>query len=311
MIGVIDDDWAAPSLTGVVAKEGEPRDKLDIRLNKGTMLRGRVTVGSDNKPVASVGIGLDEVGPELPPEMSPGLGRRETLGRGAKTDADGSYAIRLGAGMYNIWGPIQRPWGKVTIKDEETIDKDIHVNRLDRMTLLKGTVRNEATDGKPVGGARVEMQIIMRGGVYKAVADDKGRFELERLNEKALLYSRNADGTRAALVAVGAEDVEVNPVLIPAGKLTGRILDVTGKPFAGVRIACGCFIPPESDLNMRIDLNVETDESGRFTISGVVPGTQCSFFASKGDKYSKQLKEVPSAPAESLDLGDLVFDLTP
>jgi hypothetical protein len=39
---------------------------------------------------------------------------------------------------------------------------------------------------------------------------------------------------------------------------------------------------------------------------------RCTFFAFKGShQYLPQLKEVPSAPAESLDLGDLVFDPKP
>ena len=284
---------------------------LDIQLSKGALLRGRVTVGSDNQPVARVSLGFSWEGPEIPPEMATWQGKHAMLGRGTKTDEDGRYAIHLRAGTYEISGPIQRHWGEVTIKGEGTIDKDIHVDRLDRSVLLKGIVRQDAYDGKPVGGAAVEVQTYLRGQRVPVVSDKNGGFELERLNEKALLYARNAEGTRAALIALGENDEEAKPVLIPAGRLTGRILDVTGKPFPGLRIACGCFIPPESDPNMRIELYAETDEAGRFTINGVVPGTRCTFFVSKGDKDSKQLKEVPSAPAESLDLGDLVFDVTP
>ena len=93
----------------------------------------------------------------------------------------------------------------------------------------------------------------------------------------------------------------MKPVLAPAGRLTGRIVDVAGKPAAGVTVECGLSLPGEKYPNTRFDLQAETDDAGRFTLAGVVPGTRCTFFASKGPKYSAQFKEVPSAPADSLD----------
>ena len=41
MIAVTDDQWAAPSKMGIVVKEGEPRDGLDFRLGKGTLIHGQ------------------------------------------------------------------------------------------------------------------------------------------------------------------------------------------------------------------------------------------------------------------------------
>ena len=180
MIAVTDKDWAAPSQTGVVVKEGEPREGLDFRLGKGTMLRGKVTVGPDDKPGAEVDIGVNEQGADIAPELGVKYEKRESLVRGVETDAEGHYAIRLGPGVYQFTGPGQQSWGEVTIKDEKTIDKDFHADRLERLVSLKGTVRNEATDGKPVGGAMVQVQAYISVR-FEAIADDKGRFELEAL----------------------------------------------------------------------------------------------------------------------------------
>ena len=46
MIGVLDATWAAPSLSNVVVREGQPRTGLDFALIKGTLIQGRVTEGT-------------------------------------------------------------------------------------------------------------------------------------------------------------------------------------------------------------------------------------------------------------------------
>ena len=47
MIGVTDDEWAAPSLAGIVVREGVARTGLDLTLERGSVVRGRVTFESD------------------------------------------------------------------------------------------------------------------------------------------------------------------------------------------------------------------------------------------------------------------------
>ena len=45
MIAVFDGEWAAPSRTGIVVRADEPRKDVDFRLDRGSVLRGKVTVG--------------------------------------------------------------------------------------------------------------------------------------------------------------------------------------------------------------------------------------------------------------------------
>ena len=73
IIAVTDDDWAAPSKTGIVVKEGEPRTGLDFRLSKGTLLRGKVTVEGANNPAVGQTIALIQKGNDLAsvPDRSP------------------------------------------------------------------------------------------------------------------------------------------------------------------------------------------------------------------------------------------------
>ncbi len=47
MIGVTDDEWAARGLAGIVVREGVARAGLDLSLERGGVVRGRVTIESD------------------------------------------------------------------------------------------------------------------------------------------------------------------------------------------------------------------------------------------------------------------------
>lgn len=105
MLAVFDDRHAARTLTGVVVREGQPRDGLDIDLIDGTLLHGRVTAGKDRTPVAGAIITLVQRGERLPNDLVGRFGENaESLPRWATTDADGRYRIRVGPGHYQLYG---------------------------------------------------------------------------------------------------------------------------------------------------------------------------------------------------------------
>jgi beta-lactamase regulating signal transducer with metallopeptidase domain len=306
IIAVTDEKWAAPSKTGVVVGEGTPREGLDFRLGKGTIVRGKATVGPDDKPAAKQTITLIELGSDLAPQANR-TEKTESLVRWAETGADGRYAIRVGPGRYQIMGPLHRNEEEVTVKEEKTIDKDFHLAHLSE--LLKGVVLAETADGKPVAGAilRGATSIFEGSSEFEAVADEKGRFELKRYPARTFLYARNSEGTLAALVTVGENDDTANVVLSASGKLTGRIVDKTGKPLVGVGILCGQVFGPENKPLARTDLFIQTDALGRFTLLGVLPGAACGIRVFD-DKNNPRFKLTPAAKAETLDLGDFVCD---
>jgi hypothetical protein len=66
---VEDKEWAAPSRLDVVVREGKPVEGVDFRLSGGTILRGTVTVGPDNRPAPEQFIRLDETGGAAPEEF--------------------------------------------------------------------------------------------------------------------------------------------------------------------------------------------------------------------------------------------------
>ena len=71
MIGVTDDEWAAPSLAGIVVREGVARAGLDLTLERGSVVRGRVTFEPDSKPAPGRTVRLVEQGPAIPAGLFP------------------------------------------------------------------------------------------------------------------------------------------------------------------------------------------------------------------------------------------------
>ncbi len=160
MVAVIDPSWAARSQTGIVVRrEGETRDVPDLKLVKGTLLRGRVTLGPENEPVPGSWIGLTEKGDPLPRDFDPRMGDRETLFRGVDTDADGRYVFRIGPGEYVLRTDGVDGVGALTVETQDEIVRDFHLKSLERVKYqhLRGQV-HDLTSGRrvPVANALFE-----------------------------------------------------------------------------------------------------------------------------------------------------------
>ena len=65
MVSVADDEWAAPSLIGVVIREGKAQTNLNLTLERASVISGRVTAGPDSQPAAGLPIMLIEHGPAV------------------------------------------------------------------------------------------------------------------------------------------------------------------------------------------------------------------------------------------------------
>jgi hypothetical protein len=312
IVAVTDESWAAPSKTGIVINEGAPRMDLDFRLGKGTVIRGRVTLGRDSKPGAKQWIMLIEQGVAIPRELGGERAGQEALIRWATTDKDGNYSIRVWPGKYQISGPTRGQQDEIEIKADAVIEKDFRLERLNDVdVVLKGLVLAHAGDGKPVAGAIV--RYFSTGLPTNAVADERGRFQTITSGDKIFLHARSPDGSLATMITVGEDDEAVTIVLLPAGKFRGRVIDKAGKPLAGVLVFCSQTIGPQEKPTAQTYENIWTDDDGRFTILGVVPGAKCEVHAYKGyaDRTQSESRhaEVPAAKAETLDLGDFLLDL--
>jgi beta-lactamase regulating signal transducer with metallopeptidase domain len=295
LIAVTDEDWAAESRVGVVVRAGIPARDLDFRLSRGTLLRGRLTVGPDKKPGAGQTITLKE------------QADRDNLIRWAETDAGGRYAFRVGPGRYQLSGPAQDRWQQVTVRGEKALERDFHVDRLPR-GILKGVVLVRGEARTPVAGAVVQGRTDQLR-LYEAIADAGGRFEINRLRGRTFLYARNGEGTLAGLARSGEEQDDIQVLVSAAGELRGRITDRGGKPLAGVLVSCRLWVGREDSAEGRASLSTQTDEAGRFRLPGIVAGARGRLSAVQGVQAEwVKLKEWPKLEAKRLDLGDLVYD---
>jgi hypothetical protein len=300
IVAVIEQDRAAPSHAGIHVKEGETLQNLDFRLGKGTLLEGRATVGPDHKPIAKVGIGVNEQSP----------GAKARLDRGTWTDADGRYRIRLGPGTYQVSGP---DWEQqeLVVRDEPRIVRDFVLARLPT-GQLKGLVVTR--DGEhPVAGAVVQgepAECNGRGG-FEATADSHGRFAVERWLTRAWVYARSPDGQFAGFAALTLDDTKVKVPLRPAATLVGRLVGKDGKPLPEVRLYVRVEVGPKEALAGSVRLWTQADREGCFVLGGLVPGSRCQLSAYTGNTGINELREVSIKGTKKIDLGDLVFDLQP
>ncbi len=312
IVAITDDAWATPSKTGIIMRESDPLKDLNWQLVKGTLIRGKVTIGSDDKPGAEKTITVVEQGKGLLPALGGGRSSargRESLVRWATTDKEGRYAIRVGSGRFEITGPRENnpdpkvsPNSEVVVKAEETIIRDYHLQA--EPAPIKGIVLAGGQDGKPVAGAIIEGRASLSH--FNAVADDKGEFQAP--GYKAVAYMRSPDASLAGLFWTGENEKQRTFVLQPAGKIQGRVVDKAGKPLAGIQIQSSVMMG--KDLNSQFGRTTRTDREGKFAIPGVVAGLNgwVSAYDSKGEAH-KTFKDQFTIQAETLDLGDLVFDI--
>ena len=168
---------------------------LDFRLSKGTLLRGKVTVERANNSAVAQTITLIQLGDGV--AAAPGRSPIEQLGAGAEIGTDGRYVIRVGPGRYQITKRAPGEWEEVVVKDEETIDKDVHLDPPRFVSPLKGVVQAETVDGKPVSGAILRGMAARFDGSspFDAIADEKGRFDLFRPAADVFLYAQSRRDT--------------------------------------------------------------------------------------------------------------------
>lgn len=138
-IAVVDDEWAAKSVVGVVLREGVPQAGRDLALVRGALIGGRVTAGPGSKPLAGRPVLLTAHGPAIPPKTftdQPPNPVFNAFMRVADSDEDGRYVFRVAPGEYELIGPRPPgdPMAKQTIKvaDGQEFGLDIHLPRDDR-----------------------------------------------------------------------------------------------------------------------------------------------------------------------------------
>ncbi len=248
-IAVVDDEWAAKSVVGVLVREGVPQAGLDLALVRGVVVHGRVTAGQESKPMAGRPVMLTaRWGPAVPPKTfknQPTSLVFNTFMRVVDTDLDGRYAFRVAPGEYELMGPRppgpQAPMERLKIAEGQEFERDFHLPSDDRpWKTLRGVVRANDAGGPPIAGAVMVVQPIEdRIPPAHGYADDQGRFELPRMTGKVVVYARSPAGDLAVCTVIaGDDDQDINLLVRPAATARGRVVDENGKPWAAVNVYC-------------------------------------------------------------------------
>ena len=279
MIAVHDETWAAPSLTSTVLQEGQVQGGLDFTLGKGTLIHGRVTDGSDHRPMAGAIVSLLEEGGPLPKELRTVSASTFQLNRITYTDAQGRYQFRVGPGRYSLHSSRFDDSGRQTVevKNEAEVVRDLVAKGSNRESFLKGVVMEKTTTGeRPVAGAWT-FRWPVRG---RHKTDDEGKFMAERTPGETIIYAYCPNKGLAGFSRILPGDADtVKVVLSPTATVTGRVIDSNGKPRGGQQVG----VRLSSGSARRFDFPVSavmTDDQGRFTYKDAPPGSMGEFLVS-------------------------------
>ncbi|MDR3618773.1 MAG: M56 family metallopeptidase [Paludisphaera borealis] len=306
MIGVVDDEWAAPSRRGIVPHEGELIQGVDFHLEPGALVRGRVTTGGD-EPAAGARICLIERGANvehLTTEVHDGQTSRfgaktETLRRWTTTDPDGGFAFRVGPGSFSLPDELtttDHPFGFLMIADDEyrrhfrvegraEVVHDFKIiDRSDNKSFVV-TVREAGRDGGPVPDARIAASPanVEEGWLlapHTGRADAQGRFRARSINQTMYFFARSADGARGGFGSIDSVDAETSISIEKGTTVSGRVVSADGTPIprallyvylAGPAADADAPNPANRD---GVQIVMPCDAQGRYTLTGLPVGAR-------------------------------------
>ena len=307
---VDDKDWAAPSRLDVVVREGKPVEGVDFKLTRGTVLRGRVVVGSANRPVPDQFIRLNESGGRPPDdlrEMNDPLWHEIRRQFGVATDATGHYSVRVGPGTYTVTGPPRTPNEKITVTNEAEIVRDFRMPRPEKGPIT-GRVVHAGEHRTGIAGAMIEIvPANALAELLTVTADADGRFHADRQLDPLVIHASTPDGKLGGIVEAGAEDTDVVIPVSPVATASGLLLDEQGQPVVNTRLAWGrrVFLDNERKLSMSLfGPKAMTDSAGRFTLPSLVVGQDYEISIQRG-KFFHGAGAVRPEKAGAIDLGRL------
>lgn len=266
VVAVTNENWAAKSRANVVAREDEKIAGLDFKLEKGTLVHGRVTVGKDKKPGGNQTITLIE---------------NQTLVRWATTDKNGEYRIRVADGAYEI--RFEQTREALAVNGLPSIVRNYHLDRLPRGEL-RGLVK--LADGKPAANAHIIGEPIGAPGHagMEGLTDSQGRYVVDRWHDKMHLYARDENSNQAAIIAIDEDTEKADLALAPAASAVGQLVDRAGLLVAGAIVQCNLTVK-QGKAVLQIQIHTTTDAAGQFRLGGLIDGSECAISAYTRDHF--------------------------
>jgi hypothetical protein len=187
--------------------------------------------------------------------------------------------------------------------DSSEVKRDLFVDRGRTLTL-----KIQDAEGKPLAGATV----CVEGRMASQFKDAAGTlFALDPKQPHLLVLLHPERKLAGVLTVRGDEKEPLTARLAPTGSLTGRLVDLDGRPIADADISLFFKDFTVRQLYFQLDEQrppIRSGKDGRFRVEGVLPDLEFYLTIRRGRKYLNTEPEIGSKQVktgETLDLGEL------
>jgi protocatechuate 3,4-dioxygenase beta subunit len=284
----------APGLAPAELAAARPGTPLVVRLGPGLVLAGTVR-DAQGEPIAGARLEL--------------FLERATLGgsggaplREAATNPAGAFRLAaLPAGPFTL-AVRARGFGDVRLR-RLLADRPLDVV-LARGAWLTGLVRDER--GRPLAAASVRLASEVAGEPGRTQTDGAGRFALPfpGRDSPMRVVARGADSAPALSPRLTSPDAAVDLVLPRGARVTGRVVDETGRPLACQLELLELDGVPSRALGELV--HAEAGPDGRFVLVRLPPGRHALNVAARGRVPQRASVEIGNGSEQ--DLGDLALE---
>jgi hypothetical protein len=180
---------------------------------------------------------------------------------------------------------------------------------LDPGKTVTGTVRDP--DGKPLAGAVVQGLQALFGKTQTLETPSFTAIAVDPTHPRKLLFA-HAEKKLVGKLLVGGEDNAPAVQLEPWGTVTGQIVNDDGKPLAGATV--NLAYDEKDGVHHAVPWmkphyeKITTDQDGRFTVAGVIPGMKCDLSVSTKNGFltiGDEFKGLTLQPGQTKDLGSI------
>jgi protocatechuate 3,4-dioxygenase beta subunit len=313
--------------TGVPDSPGLDPVTVDVEMNRGVWIEGKLTDKVTGKPIPG---GVEYFSLYSNPNLREYPGLDGTLHRILSAKKDGSYRIvgLPGPGLLGVYYQIH-PYLRAPDRDDEFGTKErsfntspyailfpSNYNALARINPAKGvdSVKQDVTldpgwsfsgtihgpDGKPLTGTR---SFHLVGHWWDREATKTAEFTewFHPSGPREILYQHLENGLVGVAQPPKENGGSVRVRMEPGAAVTGRLVGADGRPLPDVAVEVRFHPKGWGSWFDYFPEPIKTDREGRFRIDTLLPGYE---FRLKGDKGVVQLGAAPPS-RETKDLGDV------
>ena len=285
----------------------------------GTRLFGQVIDKSTGKPVVNQNVTVTQFTSKVivQPGQSGFYRAQPAYMRMAKTDENGRYEFRVGAGKFLIQDSNQNRPKSFTIDQQKKQEFNFALRRLEK-GILTGKVINDET-GQPIPNAFVHgiySDELARSGRFRTKADKNGEFKVEKESVNTVLMARSEDSKWAVITKLDPDSKKVELRLKRTIAATGKLVDDKGNPLGNKDLIYGRDVyrgSRRSSFSISFGGLIQTNAKGEFKLENLVPGTtyQIRIVTKKEDgipmSYRMVSEALPKIGSAKLDIGQITY----